>query len=135
MKRMIYTLVWLLAGLAYLAPAALAVDPPQHALALANTQVWVIAVGCLVPLVTYVLNHNAPWVSEPVKATVLVIAAAIAGGVTQAINAGSVGFNESTFQLVLSSIVAALVAHHLLWKPSGIAAKLGGGTDALSRHR
>lgn len=104
--------------------------PPQHTLALASTQVWVLAVGALVPIVTYVLNHVAPWTSEPVKAFVLVVAAAVAGGVTQAINAGNVGFNDSTFQLVLTSIIAALAAHGFLWKPSGVSTRLGGGSNA-----
>jgi len=39
------------------------------------------------------------------------------------------GFNDPTFELVVTSIVAALGAHHWLWKPSGISATFGGGRN------
>ena len=40
-------------------------------------QVWVLLLGALTPLVTYVLNHFAPWAGEAVKATVLAVVAVV----------------------------------------------------------
>ena len=93
-------------------------------------QVWVILLGALTPLVTYVVNHFAPWVTEPVKAVVLAVVAGAVAAAYTAIETGIFGFNNATLQLVLSAIVAAFGAHLLIWRPSGIAAKLGGGTNA-----
>jgi hypothetical protein len=97
---------------------------------LGTTQLWVLFIGALVPLVTYVLNHVAPWVSEPVKATVLAVVAAAAGALYAAVETNIVGFNTPTLELVLTAIAAAFSAHLLVYKPSGISAKLGGGTNA-----
>jgi hypothetical protein len=92
-------------------------------------QVWPVIIGAFVPLVTYLLNHYAPWISEPIKAMVLVIVAAIATALYTAIATNVFGLNDATLQLVLTGILAALGTHHLLWKPSGISAALGGGTN------
>jgi hypothetical protein len=92
-------------------------------------QVWVVLLGALTPLVVYVLNHFAPWVTEPIKATVLAIVAGAVAAVYTAIETSIFGFNDATLQLVLSAIVAAFGAHLLVWKPSEIAAKLGGGSN------
>lgn len=111
--------------------AAFAQDAPDPSstLVLPTDQLWTLAVGALVPLVTYGLNYIGPWVSEPVKAFIVVLASAVAGGVTQAITAGDVGFNTVTLQFVLTAVIAALSAHKLLWRPSGVSAKLGGGAN------
>ena len=93
-------------------------------------QLWVLILGSLTPLMVYVLNHYAPWVTEPVKAIVLVVVAAIVGGLYAAIETSVFGWNDATLQLVLSAVVAAFGAHLLIYKPSGISAKLGGGTNA-----
>jgi hypothetical protein len=94
------------------------------------SQVWVVLLGALVPLVTYVINHAAPWISEPAKAIVLAVAAAIVAALYTAIETSVFGFNSATFQLVLTAIVAAFGSHLLVWKPSGISVKLGGGSNA-----
>lgn len=99
-------------------------------LALASKQTWTILIGALVPLATYCANHAAPWASEQAKAVFLVIAAAIAGGLYTALATSSFGFNSATLEMVLTAVIAALGAHSLLWRPSGISAKLGGGTNA-----
>jgi hypothetical protein len=104
-------------------------------LLLGQHQLWVSVIGALVPLVTYVLNHYAPWVSEPVKAGVLVVVTAIASGLYTALATPNFGLNLITLQLVVSSVVAALLAHHWLWKPSTISTKLGAGSDAPPRQR
>lgn len=108
---------------------------PAMALAAGTTltpvpQLWVIVLGGLTPLVTYVLNHVAPWVTEPVKATVLAVVAAAVAAAYTAIETSVFGFNSTTLQLLVSAIVAAFAAHALIYKPSGISAKLGGGTNA-----
>lgn len=114
----------LLPALAFAEPA---VNPIT--LILPKAQLWTLIVGALVPLVTYVLNHVGPWVSEPVKAFVLALAAAIAGALVTAITTSVFGFNAQTLQLVVSAIIAAFAAHKLLWLPSGISTLLGGGTN------
>lgn len=82
------------------------------------------------PLLGYLANHFGPHVDEKTKAVVHVVLAAAAAAVFEAADKGGVGFNAQTAQLVLTSVVAALSAHHLLWKPSQIAAALGAGTNA-----
>jgi hypothetical protein len=84
---------------------------------------WALGVGALVPLVTYVLNRYVP--TEPIRATVLLVVAAIAGALTQLINAGSIGFDTATLRYVISAVLAALAAHHLLWRPGRVNAALG----------
>jgi hypothetical protein len=92
-------------------------------------QVWPLLIGGLVPLVTYVLNHYAPWVAEPIKALVMVVVSAIATALYTALATNVFGLNNSTLQLVLTGVGAALMTHRLLWKPAGIALALGGGTN------
>lgn len=103
---------------------------PAGGLALQSKQVWVLLIGALVPLGTYVLNHVGPWVSEPVKAFVTVVVAAVAGGLYTALATTSFGWNSATLEMVLTAVVAALGAHHWLWKPSGVSRKLGAGSNA-----
>jgi len=66
-------------------------------------------------------------VDERFKAVVQVVVAAIAAALYMALDTKVFGFNDPTFELVVTSIVAALGAHHWLWKPSGISATFGGG--------
>jgi hypothetical protein len=108
-----------------------AAPPPQDTLALPTDQVWTLVAGALAPLASYVLNYVGPQTSERVKAFVQVVVAAVAGGLTQAIAAGSdtVGFNSVTLQFVLSAVIAALTAHKFLWQPSTISTALGGGRN------
>lgn len=104
------------------------VDP--NALVLPTEQVWTLIAGGIVPLVSYVLNYAGPQTSEKVKAFVHVLAAAVAGGLMQAITAGDVGLNTITLQFILTAVIAALTAHKLLWQPSGVSTALGGGRNA-----
>lgn len=101
---------------------------------LQQKQLWVLLIGSLVPLVTYVLNHVGPWLSEPVKAFVLVLASAIAGGLYTALSTNVFGWNAETAQLVLTAVAAAFAAHHMIWKPSTISTRLGGGSNAPHRR-
>ena len=102
---------------------------------LGTTQLWVLLIGSLVPLVTYVINHVGPQISEPIKATVVAVAAAAAAALYTAIETSVLGFNSATLQLVLTAIVSAFGSHLLLWKPSGISVKLGGGSNAVPGGR
>lgn len=120
----------LAAMLLLLVPAAAFAVSQSTSLLLSNKQVWTVIIGALVPLLTYVLNHVGPWISEPIKAAVLVLASAIAGGLYTALATSSFGLNAPTLELVLTSVIASLAAHKLLWVPSGIAAMLGGGSNA-----
>lgn len=94
------------------------------------TQVIALLIGALVPAVTYVLNHYAPWVTEKAKAVALVITAAVAAGLYQALDGGTIGWNNVTLQLVVSAVAAAFAAHHWFWKPSTISTSLGAGSNA-----
>lgn len=101
---------------------------------LSHVQMWTLAIGAVVPLVTYVVNHVGPWVSEPAKAAVLVVASAAASALYTALATNVIGFNEATLQLLLTGVAGALAAHHMLWKPSTVSARLGGGSNAPRRH-
>lgn len=118
-----------------LAPMALASTvAPQGPLALDSTQTWALLISAFVPLVTYVLNHVGPWVSEPAKAFVLVLASGASGGLYEALSSSSFGWNSATVQVVITSVFGALAAHHLLWKPAGVSAMLGAGSNSTHRR-
>jgi hypothetical protein len=97
-----------------------------------SVQTWALILGAVTPLVTYILNHFAPWVSEAVKATVLAVVAGVVGAVWAAIETHVFGWNDATVQLVLTAILGAFGAHALIFKPAGINQKLGGGSDAAA---
>ncbi len=124
----------ILAPVAYLllVTSALADAPvhPSPVLFLQSKQTWALIIGALVPLGTYVVNHVGPWVSEPAKAFVLVLVAAVAGGLYTALATSSFGWNSATLQMVLTAVAASLAAHHALWKPSTVSTRLGGGSNA-----
>ena len=108
---------------------------PALALAAGTTlvpvpQIWVFVLGALTPLVTYVLNHFAPWVTEPVKAAVLAVVASGIAVLYTAIETGVAGFNSATLQLVVTALIAAFGSHYIVWKPSEVSVKLGGGSNA-----
>lgn len=109
--------VWLaLPSIAYASTAT-----PAPTLIFPWQQVWPLVIGAIVPLFTYVLNRVGPWVSEPVKAFVLVAVSALATALYTALATNVIGFNDSTLQLILTGIAGAFAAHHWLWKPSGVA--------------
>lgn len=103
-------------------------------LAFPTQQVVTLAVGALVPLITYALNHFAPWASEQVKAVILVVVSAAAGAIYTAAATSSFGWNNSTLEMVLTAVAGSLAAHNWLWRPSGINLALGGGSNAQRRH-
>ena len=46
----------------------------------------------------------------------LIAAAAVSGAITQAITNGTVGFNDATFQLVVTAVIAAISTHFGFWE-------------------
>lgn len=96
---------------------------------LPDAQLTVLVIGLLVPLAGYLLNYVAPWIDERVKGIVQVVVAAVAAALYQAVEAGNLGLNDVTLQLVVTAILGALAAHKLLWLPSGISTSLGGGRN------
>lgn len=110
-------------------PAFAVAVPSARALVLPTTQLWVLLIGAAVPLVTYVLNHVGPWLSEPVKAFVLALVTVIVTSLYTAVSTNVFGFNDATLQLVASGVLAAFLAHTLVWKPAGVSTILGGGRN------
>lgn len=101
----------------------------RHGLALDQVQLYAVVIGIFSPIVSYVLNSGLVkrvWanVPEPIAAMVHVLVAAVGAAIYQAAAAGSLGFNDATLQVLLSAVVAAFVAHGLVWKPSGVQARL-----------
>lgn len=94
-------------------------------LLLDNHQLWVMLIGGLTPLITYLINKVAPWTTETVKGAIQVIMAAVTGALYTALDTNVFGWNSTTAQLVISAIVAALMAHNWLYKPAKINTKLG----------
>lgn len=96
---------------------------------LTSTQFYAFLVGAVLQIVTYVINHYAPWTSDTVKSFITVLFAAVAGAVVQLVNDGSLAFDTNTLQVVLTAVAGALSAHAGLWTRNGVAAKLGGGAN------
>lgn len=94
-----------------------------------SVQTWALILGAITPLATYVINYHAPWISEHVKGTVLVIVSGVVGAVWTAIQTHIFGFNDATVQLVLTAILGAFGAHALVYKPAGWNVRLGGGRN------
>lgn len=105
------------------------VPPPNNELVFSSQQFWVAVIGALVPGLTYILNHYAPWVSEHIKALVLLLVSAAAGALFQLIDVGALHWNTRTFEIVATAVVMAFASHVGFWRPSTFSTKLGGGTN------
>lgn len=103
--------------------------PIPDSLVFPTEQVWAAAAAALTPAVMYVLNHYAPWTSEPVKGLAQGLAAAAAAGIVQAITAGDVGFNDTTLQFIVTGLAAAVVAH-VGYRAANINTALGAGSNS-----
>jgi hypothetical protein len=105
-------------------------DPkPPGSFVLPTDQLWAAAAGSVAPLLTYLINTYAPWTAEWLKSFVMALGGAVAAGVTQAITAGDVGFNETTLQFIATGAFAALIFHVNLWTRNGVAQRLGSGEN------
>lgn len=98
-----------------------------------GVNLYLLVLGAAVPLVGYVLNHHAPWASEPVKQAAQIALAAAVAVLYQAVTPGDLGLNDGTLLAVLTAVVSALLAHFGLYKPSGVSVALGAGTNAPRR--
>lgn len=132
MRRIILAIPLMLVAFFMTAAVALAdsVPPPNNELVFSSQQFWSAVIGALVPLVTYALNYRAPWLTEHVKAIVLLVASAIAGALFQLLDTGSLHWNTRTFEVVATAVVMAFAAHVGFYRPSGINTLLGGGRNA-----
>jgi hypothetical protein len=100
-----------------------------------STAFYAAVIGSLVPALAYLLNHYAPWVSEPVKAVVFAVVGAGAGVVTQLLDDGDFALDTPHLKVVGISMLFAFLAHMGFWKPSTLSTKLGGGSNARgNRH-
>lgn len=108
-------------------------DSGNPTLVFSATQTYVLLIGALVPLATYVINHYAPWVSEPAKALFMLVVSATAAGLYQALDVGQIGFNSETLQIILSAIMASLTAHKFLYAPAEINRLLKAGTNVQDK--
>ena len=129
----ILTVLALLAIPAVASAADGVVPPTQPTLSLPSIQFWTLVIGGAVPLVGYVINKYAPWISEPAKAAFMVALAAGASIVYQLIQVGDFALDTRHLQLVGTAIIGALLAH-FGYKAGDINLKLGAGQNAgLSR--
>lgn len=95
-----------------------------------SAMVYSALAGSLVPMVTYVFNHYAPWVSEAAKGLVLALVAAAAGALAQLIDVGGLAFDTNTLSVVGVAVLFAFLAHMGFYTRTGVNVKLGGGTNA-----
>lgn len=110
-----------------MAATDVAPQPPGEIITGAN--VWLVLIGLASPLVTYLLNHFAPWASEQAKGLVQAGVAAVAALVYQMVSSGNFGWNGQTLVAVLTTLGAALAAH-IGYKQAGFNTFLGAGRNA-----
>lgn len=103
---------------------------PSPTLPLPTDLLWSMLAGFLAPLAGYVINKYGSQTKESVKLVVQTVVAAVAGGITQAIVVGGVGFNDTTFQYILFSVFVAGLGHQW-WKAGGINVKLGASPQPI----
>ena len=85
---------------------------------------YLLLVGAIVPLGGYLFNKLAPWDNESIKGIVQLCLSAIAGYFYTYFATDAEGFINLS-QGAFSSIVSALFAHNILWKPANINVRLG----------
>lgn len=97
--------------------------------ALPQSQLWCVVIGALTPIVAYVLNsafakRMTAGIPEPVLSMTHVAVAAIGAAIYTMAETNTFGWNTMTLQLLLSAVATAFAAHGLVWKPSGVQARL-----------
>lgn len=131
MRRILLYLPFLLLLMLVPATAAWAAEnPPAQPgrFPIPPDQLWAIIAGAVVALPTYTINKFFPYTDEKIKGIVHLVTAAIAGGITQAIVAGNVGFNDDTLQFVIAAVVG-VIGIQSFWKKSGIGIAFGQGQN------
>ena len=97
---------------------------PQTDVFLPEDQFWVLVVGAIVPVAGYFQNKVWPNAPEPAKAIFQAVLAGVAGALfTVFIN--DVTAAGDVAQHVWSSIISALFAHNILWKPANVNIRIG----------
>lgn len=112
-----------------IAGAAEDVPPPADELPLPAVQFYAALAGVFTPLVGYLINTYAPWVTEPMKMAVQVGLAAVGGAAVQLLDAGDLAFDVETFEVLGTAVLSAVGAHFGLWRSSGVSHALGGGQN------
>lgn len=118
-------LLFCLPGLAFAAD----VPAEQPQFALPPEQLYAAVIGALTPLVGYVLNYFAPWVSDKIKGLVQIGLVTLTGALYAVLDGGVDLFSEQALQLILTAFFAAFVAHTAAWKPTNVSTSLGGGRN------
>jgi hypothetical protein len=117
-------------ALAATAGAAEDAPLPETKVPLPADQFWPTLIAVFTPLPTYLLNHYAPWASEQVKGIVQVSIATAAGVVYPLVANRTWDFDVAHLEIVGSAVLSALLAHKLLYAPTGINLSLKAGTNA-----
>jgi hypothetical protein len=121
-------LVFALVGPA-VAEAAVDSPPASGPLLLPEQQFWAAVIGLITPLAGYLLNKAGPQVSQPVKLAVQIAVAAAAGALYQLLDAGTLGLDTETLQVVGTTVISALLIGHPIFKIGNVNARLGGYLD------
>lgn len=132
MNLLLKYLVAIMAVAFYMPAAVLAADGSAS---VDSTAFYAAVAGSVVPALTYVINHYAPWLKEPTKALIFALVAAATGAVTSLIDNGDFALDTKHLKIVGVAVFFAFVSHMGFWKPSTLSTKLGGGSNSRrSRH-
>lgn len=93
-----------------------------------GANIWLVLIGFLTPLVTYVINHYAPWMSTQIKGLVQGVVAALAACLYQLLSDGSFGWNEQTLVAIVTVVGSSILAHYG-YAAGGLNRALGGGSN------
>ena len=91
---------------------------------LPEDQFWVLVIGSIVPVFGYLQNKLWPDMGESFKGIVQVALTAAVGALYTVVATDVTGFDEIA-QQCFSAVVAALLAHNILWKPANVNVKVG----------
>ncbi len=105
------------------------IPDPSNTLLLPTDQLVAALVGIATMLIMYGVNYLGPQVRDTVKGPITLAATAVTGALYTLVESGGLGFNQETAQTVGIAIVAAFWTHGFIFKPTGIAVKLGAGRN------
>ena len=110
------------------------VPSEQPQFALSTDQLYAALIGALTPLVGYVLNYFAPWVTDKTKGLVQIGLVTFTGALYAVLESGTDLFSEQTLQLVMTAFFAAFIAHTAAWKPTHLSTTLGAGRNVQDKN-
>jgi hypothetical protein len=117
------------AALADVLPGPGTTAPQPDGPVVTGVNIWLLVLGYVSPLVAYLLNHFAPWVTVQIKGIVIGAVAAAVALVYQLVSAGNFGWNYQTLVAVVETVLAS-IAGHASFKASGINVAFGAGSNA-----